>query len=55
MDFADGKVRLVGVRARQGGLLVRPNKLRELREHLRRSMRGGAIYRRPRIRPDAIP
>src|SRR5215475_7947951 len=33
LDFADGKVRLVGVRARQGGLLVGQS-LRELARHL---------------------
>jgi trk system potassium uptake protein TrkA len=45
LDFADGKVRLVGVKAQQGGLLVgRP--LRELPEHLARvQARVVAIYR----------
>src|SRR5215831_9703311 len=33
LDFADGKVRLVGVRAKKDGLLV-GRALRELREHL---------------------
>ena len=45
LDFADGKVSLVGVRARKGGLLV-GHKLRELKEHLPRiDTRVVAIYR----------
>jgi trk system potassium uptake protein len=45
LDFADGKVQLVGVRALQGGLLV-GHCLRELPEHLSRSeARIVAIYR----------
>jgi trk system potassium uptake protein TrkA len=45
LDFADGKVRLVGVRAKKDGLLV-GRALRELREHLPKSdARVVAIYR----------
>jgi trk system potassium uptake protein TrkA len=45
LDFADGKVRLVGVRARRGGLLV-GQRLRELREHVPQTeARVVAIYR----------
>jgi trk system potassium uptake protein len=45
LDFADGKVRLVGVRARRGGLLVGQN-LRELPRHLpKMEVRVVAIYR----------
>jgi len=45
LDFADGKVRLVGVRARQGGLLVGQS-LRELARHLPKvEVRVVAIYR----------
>ena len=45
LDFADGKVRLVGVRALKGGLLV-GQKLRALREHIPRAdARVAAIYR----------
>ena len=45
LDFADGKVRLVGVRAKKDGLLV-GRALRELREHLPKSdARVIAIYR----------
>jgi len=53
LDFADGKVRLVGVRARKGGLLV-GHKLRELREHLPQiDARVVAIYRTGKsIRPE---
>jgi trk/ktr system potassium uptake protein len=44
-DFADGKVRLVGVRARSGGLLV-GQRLRELSQHLPKlEVRVVAIYR----------
>src|SRR5579872_4744271 len=53
LDFADGKVRLVGVRARKGGPLV-GRALRELPEHLpKANARVLAIYRAGRmIRPD---
>jgi trk system potassium uptake protein TrkA len=53
LDFADGKVRLVGVRARKTGLLV-GRALREIREHLPKSdARVVAIYRGGRnIRPE---
>ena len=46
LDFADGRVRLVGIRALKGGLLVgRP--LRELRKHIPKSdARVAAIYRK---------
>jgi trk system potassium uptake protein TrkA len=45
LDFADGKVRLVAVRAKKDGLLV-GRALRELREHLPKSdARVVAIYR----------
>jgi trk/ktr system potassium uptake protein len=45
LDFADGKVRLVGVRAKKDGLLV-GRALRELREHLPKlDSRVVAIYR----------
>jgi trk system potassium uptake protein TrkA len=45
LDFADGKVRLVAVRARSGGPLV-GHKLRELPEHLpKMEVRVVAIYR----------
>jgi trk/ktr system potassium uptake protein len=45
LDFADGKVRLVGVRAKKDGLLV-GRALRELREHLPKSdARVVAVYR----------
>jgi trk system potassium uptake protein TrkA len=53
LDFADGKVRLVGVRARKGGLLV-GRALRELPEHIPKAdARVLAIYRAGRmIRPE---
>jgi trk system potassium uptake protein len=53
LDFADGRVRLVGVRALQGGPLV-GQRLRDLREHLPRAeVRVVAIYRAGRmIRPE---
>jgi trk system potassium uptake protein TrkA len=53
LDFADGKVQLVGVRAQKGGLLV-GHTLRELRNHLPKSdARVVAIYRAGRsIAPD---
>jgi trk system potassium uptake protein TrkA len=45
LDFADGRVRLVGMRAVQGGQLV-GHQLRELREHIpKREVRVAAIYR----------
>ena len=45
LDFADGKVRLVGVRAKKDGLLV-GRALRELREHLPKlDTRVVAVYR----------
>ncbi len=45
LDFADGKVQLVGVRALKGGLLV-GHRLRELREHLPKiDTRVVAIFR----------
>src|SRR5712675_2972 len=45
LDFADGKVRLVGVRARRDGLLVGQS-LRELKRHLPKvEVRVVAIYR----------
>ena len=45
LDFADGRARLVGIRARQGGLLV-DNQIRELDEHLPNvEARVAAIYR----------
>jgi trk system potassium uptake protein len=45
LDFADGKVRLVGVRALRGGLLV-GHRLRELPQHLPKiQVRVVAIYR----------
>jgi trk system potassium uptake protein TrkA len=48
LDFADGRVRLVGVRAKKDGLLV-GRALRELREHLPKSdARVIAIYREGR-------
>jgi trk system potassium uptake protein len=53
LDFADGKVRLTGVRVKRGGPLVR-KALRELREHLPKAdARVVAIYRAGRsIRPE---
>ena len=51
LDFADGKVRLVGVRARRGGLLV-GHPLRELPKHLKKmELRVVAIYRDGRAVP----
>ncbi|HXW74884.1 MAG TPA: Trk system potassium transporter TrkA [Steroidobacteraceae bacterium] len=51
LDFADGKVRLVGVRARHGGLLV-GQRLRELSVHLPKiEVRVVAIYRDGRSVP----
>jgi trk system potassium uptake protein TrkA len=53
LDFADGKVRLVGVRALRGGLLV-GHCLRELPQHLRKmESRVVAIYRNGRsVQPE---
>jgi trk system potassium uptake protein TrkA len=51
LDFADGRVRLVGVRARSGGLLV-GRSLRELPAHLPKlEVRVVAIYRDGRAIP----
>ena len=51
LDFADGKVQLVGVRALKGGLLV-GHSLRELPQHLARTeARVVAIYRAGRSVP----
>src|SRR5688572_3803996 len=48
LDFADVKVRLVGVHARSGGLLV-GQQLRELRQHIPNTdARVAAIYRKGR-------
>jgi trk system potassium uptake protein TrkA len=48
LDFADGKVRLVGVRALRGGLLV-GQQLRNLRDHIPKTdARVAAIYREGR-------
>ncbi len=48
LDFADGRVRLVGVRAVRGGLLI-GHELKALREHLpKHDMRVAAIYRNGR-------
>src|SRR5690606_10561469 len=45
LDFADGRVRLVGVRALRGGALV-GHKLRELPKHMKgRDARVAALYR----------
>jgi trk system potassium uptake protein len=53
LDFADGRVRLVGVRALKGGLLV-GQQLRTLREHIPKTdARVAAIYRAGRsIKPE---
>jgi trk system potassium uptake protein TrkA len=52
-DFADGRVQLVGVRARREGLLV-GRELRTLREHLPDTeARVAAIYRNDRLVPTA--
>ena len=53
LDFADGKVRLVGVRTGRGGLLV-GHPLRELTKHLPKiEVRVVAIYRDGRsVQPD---
>ncbi|MFI4914137.1 MAG: Trk system potassium transporter TrkA [Steroidobacterales bacterium] len=53
VDFADGRVQLVGVRARRDGLLV-GRQLRALREHLPETdARVAAIYRNDRLVPIA--
>jgi len=53
VDFADGRVQLVGVRARRDGLLV-GRELRTLREHLPDTdTRVAAIYRNDRMVPPA--
>ncbi|HEY6451049.1 MAG TPA: Trk system potassium transporter TrkA [Steroidobacteraceae bacterium] len=53
VDFADGRVQLVGVRARPDGLLV-GRELRTLREHLPDTeARVAAIYRNDRLVPAA--
>ena len=53
LDFADGRVRLVGVRALKGGLLV-GQQLRTLREHIPKTdARVAAIYRAGRsVKPE---
>jgi len=51
LDFADGRVRLVGVRARRGGLLI-GHPLRDLPKHLSNTeLRVVAIYRDGRAVP----
>jgi trk system potassium uptake protein TrkA len=51
VDFADGRVQLVGVRARREGLLV-GRQLREIRQHLPDTdARVAAIYRDERLVP----
>ena len=53
VDFADGRVQLVGLRARRDGLLV-GRELRTLREHLPDTeARVAAIYRNDRLVPAA--
>ena len=53
LDFADGRVRMVGMRAVTGGQLV-GHQLRELRDHLpKRDTRVAAIYRQGRsVQPE---
>lgn len=53
LDFADGRVQLVGVRAVKGGQLV-GHQLRELRDHIpKRDARVAAIYRAGRsVQPE---
>ena len=49
LDFADGRVRLVGLRARKGGLLV-GQKLRSMKQHIPNSeARVVAVYRSGRV------
>src|SRR5690606_7449725 len=51
LDFAEGRVRLVGVMARSGGPLI-GQELRELRRHIPHTdARVAAIYRRSPIPP----
>jgi trk system potassium uptake protein len=51
LDFAEGRVRLVGVKARAGGPLI-GQELRELRRHIPHTdARVAAIYRRSTIPP----
>jgi trk system potassium uptake protein len=51
LDFADGRVRLVGVMAKSGGPLI-GQELRELRRHIPHTdARVAAIYRRSAIAP----
>jgi trk system potassium uptake protein len=53
VDFADGRVQLVGLRARRDGLLV-GRELRTLREHLPDTeARVAAIYRKDKLVPTA--
>jgi trk system potassium uptake protein TrkA len=53
LDFADGRVRLIGMRAVEGGQLI-GHQLCELREHLpRRDIRVAAVYRNGRsVQPE---
>lgn len=53
LDFAGGRVRLIGMRAVEGGQLV-GHQLRELRDHIpKRDVRVAAIYRKGRsIQPE---
>jgi trk system potassium uptake protein TrkA len=53
LDFADGRVRLIGMRAVRGGQLV-GHQLHELREHIpKRDTRVAAIYRHGRsVQPE---
>jgi len=53
LDFADGRVRLVGMRALKGGKLV-GHQLKELRSHIpNREVRVAAIYRKGRsVKPE---
>jgi trk system potassium uptake protein TrkA len=53
LDFAEGRVRLIGMRAVKGGQLV-GHELRELRDHIpKRDVRVAAIYRSGRsIKPE---
>ena len=53
LDFADGRVRMIGMRAVKGGQLV-GHELRELRDHIpKRDARVAAIYRAGRsIQPE---
>lgn len=53
LDFAEGRVRLIGMRAVKGGQLV-GHQLRELRDHIpKRDVRVAAIYRSGRsVKPE---